>query len=113
MKTNKIILIVLAVFFLLSSFSMQAIAAASWFTCTIDQVGPYGLNEGVSGSYIYLTSTADPPAWDGSRRCIISPNRGKEYLATALAALANGKQVMVYINPANVTPTINGIYIQK
>jgi hypothetical protein len=111
MKPRKAILILFMVGCLMPLFSMQATAAWEWVTCNVDQVGPYLLTEGVNGSHIYLTDTAEPPAWEGSKKMFISPSRGKEYLAVALTALASGKRVKVYIVPSATFPTINGIYV--
>lgn len=112
MKTKKAIFILLTVFCLMGMFFLEANAA--WLTCTVDQVGPSGTTEGVSGSYIYLTDTADPPAWGGaSKKCYFGPARGKEFLAVALTALANGKKVQVGITLTPAIPPISAIYIQK
>ncbi len=112
MKAKKAISLLAAAFCLLALFAVNADAALSWVTCTVDQAGPYGLVEGTSGSRVYLTDVSGA-AWAGSKQCVLSPNRGKEYLAAALTALANSKQVRVYLNPALATPTINGFYVQK
>jgi hypothetical protein len=114
MKTRKAVLVLLTVFCLATFFSLQANAAGPYI-CTVDEVGPYDTIEGVSGSQIYLTDTnTAAPGWAGSKKFLISPNRGKEFLATALTAVANGKQVKVYANPATrLTVPIVGIFIEK
>jgi len=111
MKTRKAI-VVLVVIGCLAAFAAPA-ARADWILCTVDQVGPTGTTEGASGSRIYLTAVDPPGAWVGSKQCKISPNRGREFLAAALAALANSKQVLVSVNPAANLPTISAIYVQK
>jgi hypothetical protein len=113
MKTRKAIFALLTVCCLMSSFPMATHAAQIWAICTIDQVGPYGINEGVSGSHIYLTDTANSPAWDGSKKFLISSQRGKEFLATALTAVANGKTVNASVNPDATVGTVGALIIQK
>lgn len=96
----------------LAAFSAMA-AHAAWVICTVDQVGPNGTNEATSGSRVFLTAVDPADAWVGSKECKISPNRGKEFLATALTALSSGKQVKVSVNPALASPTVGAIYVQK
>lgn len=111
MKTGK------PVFVLLMLGCLAALAApaaqADWVLCTVDQVGPHGATEGTGGSRIYLTAVDPPGAWEGSKPCKIAPERGREFLAAALAALASGKQVKVSLNPAAASPTLSAIYVQK
>ena len=112
MKTRKALFVLFMVGCLLAGFVMEA-AAISWYTCTIDKVGPYLLDELTNGSHIYLTHDDASPAWQGSKKHLISPNRGKEYLAAALSAFASGYRVEVYINVAAGLPTIYGLYVKK
>jgi len=108
-KTKKVILVLL-MFGCLGTFSAVA-AQADWVISTIDQVGPYGINETTSGSRIFLTAVNPADAWPGSKECKIGVSRGKEFLAAALTALASGKQVRVSLNPALASPTISAIYV--
>jgi hypothetical protein len=113
MKTRKAIIVLLVVGCLTALSSLEA--AAVWLTCTVDQAGPNGTDI----TDVYLTDTAATPEWGGaSKKCRISstlaPTRGKEFLAVALTALANGKPVKVLIgNPAATIPAITAMYIQK
>lgn len=111
MKTGKAVFVLLLLG-CMAAFSPTA-AQAEWVTCMVDQVGPLGTDEATSGSRIYLTAVDPPGAWEGSKQCKISPNRGKEFLAAALAAVSSGKLVKVSINPELASPTIGAIYVQK
>ncbi len=113
MKTRKAMVILLAACCLAAMFSLEATAAAWVSNVTVDSAGPYGTTADPGTSYVYLTHNADPPLWVGSKRCTIGPSRGKEFLAVALTALANGKTVNVYGNLTAGSPTITGIYVNK
>ncbi|RJR42625.1 MAG: hypothetical protein C4567_07130 [Deltaproteobacteria bacterium] len=111
MRTRKAMFILFMVG-CLAAFSAVA-AQAAWITCTVDQVGPSGTNVDTSGCRIFLTAVDPADAWVGSKEFKISPNRGKEFLAAALTALASGKQVRVNVNLATAMPTLGAIYVQK
>ncbi len=110
MKTRKAIFVLFMLGCLAAFFAMAA--NADWVICTVDQVGPYGTTER-SGSIIFLTAVDPQNAWVGSKKCIISPHRGNEFLATALTAVTSGQKVKVSVNPAATNPSVGGIYIQK
>jgi len=101
-----------AVVILLTVFCLVALCAASSFAaskvCTVESVGPYGTLEGTDGSAIFLTDTGEPIAFT-NKKFFIGPNRGKEFLAAALTALASGKPVTVFYAGTTVT----GIYVKK
>lgn len=113
MKTRKAIFVLFMVGCMAAFSALAANADADWVTCTVDQVGPTGTTEGTSGSRIFLTAVDPADAWVGSKQCRISPDRGKEFLAAALTAVSNGKQVKVSVNPALASPTIGAIYVQN
>ena len=110
MKNRKLILVLGAVCCLAVFLPLQ-VQSATWYPAGVVAVGPYGLTEGTSGTDIYLTSYSDPPAWQGSKKFKISPDRSKEFLAVALAALMNQKQVSVYCTLGAGVPKITGIYV--
>jgi hypothetical protein len=98
MKTRKAVIVLVMAGLLTSLLAGGAIAAT--YTCTVESAGPWGVNPEAGGAYVvYLTDTAASPAFT-NKKCTFPNNattglRGKEYLAAALTALANGKTVTV------------------
>ena len=107
MKTNKTVLVLFAVVCLMTLCSSQSYAAAAWHVCTIQEVGPSGANE--ANPYCYITlSSLD---WEDNIVCVLPLTRTKDYLATALTAIAAGKQVKAWMNPDAPTPTVNKLFV--
>jgi len=107
MKVRKSLTVIFLVCGLLAGLSLQA--SAAWYTCTVNQAGPFGATA-ESGVRIYLTD--DAATWEGSKQFKVAAARANQFLAVALTAIANGKKVYVScVNPAVALPTITAIYL--
>jgi hypothetical protein len=90
-------------------FPMNTNAAGS-YVCTVDQAGPHG-QAAAGGARLYLTDTADTPAWAGSKTFKVPADRSKEFLAVGIAAIANDKKVTI-VTDATMT-NVTTIYLMK
>lgn len=115
MKTKKAILCLLTLCCLAALFSLPASADPHWYECIVDKVGPYGIVQGSSGGWIYLTHNDPDPEWDGSKKFIISASRAKEYLDIGSKALlpVQPKLVEVYADPNAATPLVKGLLLKS
>jgi hypothetical protein len=114
MKIRKAILL-LTLISLAVLVSGQADAGPEWYECIVDKVGPYGIIEGTSGSWIYLTHNDPDPAWDGSKKFIIHSSRGKEYLDIGSKAMLAfpPKLVEAYVDPEASNPLVKGLLLKS
>lgn len=109
MKTKKTLVVLLLVCGLLAGGALQA--AAAWYTCTVNQAGPFGVAES-SSVRIFLTD--DGAAWEGSKEFKVNVSRANSFLAVALTAMANGKKVRVSCANIAASPAaITAIYLQE
>lgn len=79
------------------------------YVCTVARTGPAGAHSAV---FIWLTDTADPPAWPGALRCMARTGREKEMLAVALMAMADGLRVIAKLDINRTTPVLYYIYVE-
>lgn len=104
MKARKISILVAV--FVIASLLLASTAFAAAYKCTVNRVGS------TTTSYIvYLTS--DTSAWSGSRwfRLPKVDKQGKEFLAIALTAYANGKKLQVTLATVDQGTEVSAIYI--
>jgi len=110
MKTKLMVLLGVAVLVLAGSLAPNAQAAAANYFCTVYMAGP------TSGGIVYavVTDTAAAPAF--TKKWIKVPATSPEenqFLATALTAMASGKRVQIYIDPAVAYPTTTYMYLTE
>lgn len=74
-------------------FTVNAIAAAGWFTCTVVDAGIVRTDE------VLITLTDDGASFT-DLRFTAKTGREKEMLATALTAISSDLKVKVWANPA-------------
>ena len=96
-----------AVLLALVLMESTAFAAAGWFDCSVNLVGP-GRNE----TFINLTDLADEPAF-GTKWFLFPVDRAREMLAVALSAINSDKKVVVVVDPDDGDyPVISDIYLR-
>lgn len=101
---KKIGLLAMVVIVAGAFFATDSSAAAAWYTCTVDAVGP-----GWQSTYIQLTSaSAFTRKW-----FTVSLENGREVLAVALTAMTNGMQVLVYADASLNNPPVYTFYMLK
>ncbi|MBM4293800.1 MAG: hypothetical protein FJ126_02710 [Deltaproteobacteria bacterium] len=111
MKTRKAVLVLVAMGLLMASF--VGTASAATVTCSVDGTGVFNTSAATPVYYVFLTDTAATPVWN-NKKCSLPAARGKEYLAVALTALANGKTVTVTCaNTAAAVPAITSMIANK
>jgi hypothetical protein len=103
MITKKMCLLVMVVILAGAYFAADASAAPDWHICTVDAAGP-----GWASIYVQLTSSVFSGKW-----FIIPVENGKEILATALTAMSNGMQVMIWADATLSNPPIYTFYMLK
>jgi hypothetical protein len=101
MKVKKVTIGVLLAISLVAVFSMNAVAADAWYTCTIDRFG--GQTTGTTPTmYLMVTHTSPTPAFS-KKYFRLSLDRYKEAMAIILTAMSSGMSIMVYGDPAIAT----------
>jgi hypothetical protein len=103
MKKLSVIVVVLFLMVISTLAPIKANAAVTppWFICSVDSVGP------ASGTYyIWLTDTADTPVFT-NRYFVLDATQAKQLLAVGLTALANSKDLQVYLGSATPTAGYN------
>ncbi|RJR43271.1 MAG: hypothetical protein C4567_06005 [Deltaproteobacteria bacterium] len=109
MKTRGLLIGLLAVAIFGLCFSTTALAQPAWYDCTVDQAGPMGS----LSTRLFLTHAAETPVWEGSQEFFIPQDRAKEFLAVALTAIVNNKQVKVYCDLGGPRLNVRAIYLKK
>ncbi|MBI5606912.1 MAG: hypothetical protein HY879_26575 [Deltaproteobacteria bacterium] len=94
------LLVVMVIFIALKS---EIQAAENWYTAAVVSAGP-----GWGSAYICLTATNGAFT---NKYMICRTDQPKEQLAMAVTAMALGKYVMAYLDPALATPTIQAMYV--
>ncbi len=109
MKIQGLATVLLALGILGLCLSTPALAQPAWYDCTVDQGGPMGS----LSTRLFLTHAAEPPAWEGSQEFFIPADWAKEFLAVALTAIVNNKQVKVLCDLGGARLNIRAIYLKK
>jgi len=109
MKINKALCLGLMVAVLVGGLTGTGQAASTWYTCQVDGAGPTNSS---AGARIFLTDTADPPAFQ-NQEFQVPQSRANQFLAVALEAISQGRRVKAYTNLDKGTiPTVTAIYLQ-
>jgi len=109
MKINKAWCLVLMIAVLMGGSAVAGQAASSWYTCQVDGAGPI---TATTGARIFLTDTAEPPAFQ-NQEFQVPRGRENQFLAVALEAISQGRKVKVSTDPNKGTiPTVSAIYLQ-
>ena len=105
MKSKKVVLIALMIGSFVLFSSINVMAAAGWFTCTV-------LSSTAGGApQCQLTGTEDSGSRSFTNKTfILNSADANSMLAVLLSAQAVGSQVRVYVDPdAGTFPTIFGV----
>jgi len=105
MKAKKMFLVMVVVLSMVAVFAVAA-HAGGWYTCTVNMAGAgWGTH-----CYIKLSDTAATPAFE-NRWFVPLDSQKKEMLATALTAMTNNMNVLVYIDATTQYSIIRAIYL--
>jgi hypothetical protein len=114
MKTRKPALAVLVLVALVISISVQSFAASANYTCTVVSAGPvtYSPNNLVyykmAIRLTYVSGGTTAPAT--TTKTFYAPaGHEKEFLAVALTAIANGKNVCAMVNFDGANTTVHNL----
>lgn len=110
MKISKALFLALMVAALMGGLATTGQAAPPWYVCQVEAAGPFGTT---TGTRVFLTDTAAPPAFQ-NQQFQFPPTRDKEFLAVALEAISLNKkvQVLVGVFGTRAVPGISAIYLQ-
>jgi hypothetical protein len=107
MKTKRLI-ITLAVIGMAIFLGADAFAGRSWYTCTVDKIGPAG-----TGDTVLLQLTDSGSAFS-EKWFTAKGGREKEYLAVGLTAIANNLTILVYTDISESGyPYIRTLYLNQ
>ncbi|MDR3554620.1 MAG: hypothetical protein P4L55_07690 [Syntrophobacteraceae bacterium] len=108
MKTQKMALVILAAVTLVAFSSVKSFAAATTCTCTVTSAGPV-TELGSTATYkmaISLTWVSGGTTPTTKTKIFYAPaTHEKEFLAVALTAMANGKNVSAMVDFITTTST--------
>ena len=107
MRVKKVFLAMVLVFSMMAVF-VVSVHAGEWYTCTVNMAGAgWGKH-----CYIKLSDTADSPAFKNTW-FIARDSQKKEMLATALTAMTNNMNVVVYISSPTPYSIIHAMYVTR
>ena len=105
MKAKKMFITMVVALSMVAVFAVAA-HAGGWYTCTVNMAGAgWGTH-----CYIKLSDTAATPAFE-NRWFVPLDSQKKEMLATALTAMTNNMNVLVYIDATTQYSIIRAIYL--
>ena len=121
MKIQRTVLLaILVVVGLVAASDVKTVAAAAaptsyLYTCTVNYAGPVtssGYKMAISLTYVSGVNGAPVPA--KTTKVFYAPvGHEKEYLAVALAAIANGKTVFAQVDFDTTTTTVFNLYLSQ
>ena len=106
MRVKKMFINMVVVFSLVAVFAVAA--RAGWYTCTVNMAGAgWGTH-----CYIKLSDTAATPDFE-NKWFVALDSQEKEMLATALTAMTNGLNVLVYVDSPDIYSIIRAMYLMS